>query len=339
MYDVITLGSATVDVFVKTRKPEIIKHRQHDDVCYAIGEKVLVENLRVDTGGGGTNTAVAFSRLGFKTGWVGKLGNDLHAKAVLDEMKREHVDFLGSHGKGIADRGRRTSADSVSRGMTGYSVILTGLEHDRTILAFKGVNDKLAPKDVSWNKLSTKWFYFSAMLGKSFETLKRAALFAKKHGIKYAFNPSMYLAQQGVRALKPIIQDCDLLVLNREEAQALLGVKDRCVEMLPALQKYAKIAVITDGPKTAHAYNGIEHYQLEPPNIKVIETTGAGDAFAAGMLAGLVLKKDIAAAMQYGMAESGSVIQHIGAKQRLLSRAEAERWITTRPAKLTVSRL
>ncbi len=320
MYDVITLGSATVDVFVKTKKPEIVKHKEHDDVCYAIGQKVLVEDLHVDTGGGGTNTAVAFSRLGLKTGWVGKVGNDLHAKTVLDEMKRERVDFLGARGSG----------------MTGYSVILVNLEHDRTILTFKGINDQLASPDVPWKKLNTKWFYLSAMLNTSFETLKKAAVFAKKNGIKYAFNPSLYLAQHGIKKLKPIIDGCDLLVLNREEAQAVLGTKQKCVEMLPALQQYAKIAVITDGPRTAHAYNGITHYQLEPPNIKVVETTGAGDAFAAGMLAGLLIKKDIGAALQLAMAESGSVIQHVGAKQKLLTRAEAER---VRPAKLTISRL
>jgi ribokinase len=323
MYDVITLGSASIDVFVKTRHPEIVKHRQHDDVCYAIGQKVLVEDLHVDTGGGGTNTAVAFARLGLKTGWVGKLGKDLHAKTVLDEMKREHVDFLGNQGAG----------------MTGYSVILTGLESNRTILTFKGVNDRLATKDIPWNKLATKWFYFSTLMGTSFETLKRAAAFAKKKGIRYAFNPSMYLAQQGANALKPIIQDCDLLVLNREEAQALLGTQGRCVEMLPELQRYAKIAVITDGPKPAHAYNGISHYEITPPDIPVVETTGAGDAFAAGMLAGLLITKDLAMAMQWGMAESCSVIQRIGAKQRLLSRAGIQRRARTKPAKLTITRL
>jgi ribokinase len=320
MHDIVTLGSATVDVFVKTRKPQIVKHRQHEDVCYAIGEKVLVDDLHVDTGGGGTNTAVAFSRLGLKTGWVGKLGKDLHAKTVLDEMKREKVNAMVSRGTG----------------MTGYSVILTGLEHDRTILAYKGVNDKLSSADVPWKKLGTKWLYLSAMLGKSFDTLVKAAQFAKQNNIKYAFNASMYLARQGVKALWPIIKDCDVLVLNREEAQALLGTQKRCRDMLPELQKYAKIAVITDGPRPAHAYNGIEHYEITPPDIKVVETTGAGDAFASGFVAGLIVKKDIAAALQWAMAESCSVIQHIGAKQKLLTRKEIER---AKPAKLTVTRL
>jgi ribokinase len=320
MYDVITLGSASVDVFVKTKKPEIVKHRTHDDVCYAIGQKVLVDDLHVDTGGGGTNTAVAFSRLGLKTGWVGKVGSDLHAKTVLGEMKREGVAVLGSHGKGL----------------TGYSVILTGLENNRTILTYKGANDLLLPNDVPWNKLATRWLYLSSLLGKSFATLTRAAAFAKKKGIRYAFNPSMYLAKQGLRALKPIINDCDVLVLNREEAQAVLGKSQRCIEMLPELQKHAKIVVITDGPRPAHAYNGINHYEITPPDISIVETTGAGDAFAAGFVAGLIVKKDIAAALQWAMADSCSVIQYMGAKQKLLTQKEIER---AKPAKLTITRL
>jgi ribokinase len=320
MYDVITLGSGTVDVFVKTKHPEIVKHKEHDDVCLAIGQKILVEDLHVDTGGGGTNTAVAFSRLGLKTGWIGKLGSDLHAKTIRDEMRREKVDFLGSHGKG----------------MSGYSVILTGLEHDRSILAFKGINDQLAPSDVPWEKLKTKWFYFSAMMNKSFETLKKAALFAKKNRIKYAFNPSMYIAKMGVKALKPIIEDCDLLIMNKEEAQALLGCDCGCKELLAGLQRYAKIAVITDGSKIAHAYNGIELYQLIPPHINVVESTGAGDAFAAGMVAGIIIRKDLEDAMQWGMAESSSVLQYIGAKQKLLTRREIEK---AQKAKLTITRL
>src|SRR3972149_5452603 len=130
VYDVITVGSATVDVFLRTSSKDVeIEHiHAHEDVCLPVGAKILIDNLATDTGGGGTNTAVAFSRLGLKTGWVGKIGTDLNAKTVLDEMKRERVDFLGAKGKG----------------MTGYSVILTGLEQNRTILAFKGVNDQLS---------------------------------------------------------------------------------------------------------------------------------------------------------------------------------------------------
>lgn len=318
VYDVIALGSASIDVFVKTKAPEIVKNEQHDDVCYAIGQKILVKDMHVDTGSGGTNVAVALSRLGLKTGWIGKLGSDLNAKSVLDKMKREHVDFLGTFGKG----------------MTGYSVILTGLEQDRTILTFKGVNDQLEPREIRWNKLKTRWFYFSAMINRSFETLQRAAILAKKKGVKYAFNPSAYLAQKGLKALKPIIQGCNLLVLNLEEAQALLGTKAGSEDMLPELQEYAEIVLITDGARVVHASDGVNSYRIFPPKIKVEDTTGAGDAFAAGVLAGLIIKQEIRAAIQWAIAESSSVIQHLGAKKGLLTCKEIERWVKAKPVKI-----
>ncbi len=95
MFDVITVGSASADVFVKTQS-EIVPHRGHQDVCYALGSKNLITDLHFSTGGGGTNTATAFSRLGLKTGWVGKLGHDFNAKAVLHQLAQDKVVFLGA---------------------------------------------------------------------------------------------------------------------------------------------------------------------------------------------------------------------------------------------------
>jgi len=319
MFDVITIGSATVDVFVKTayKGTEFHEYHQHQDVCYPIGQKVLIEDLHIDTGGGGTNTAVAFSRLGLKTGWLGKLGTDTNSSQILEVIKKEKVAFLGNRGKG----------------MTGYSVILVGLRENRTILTFKGINDQLSTSDVPWSRLKTKWLYCSAMLGQSFKTLEKICLFAKQHHIKYAFNPSMYLAAQGMQKLKKIIQDCDVLVLNKEEANALLGTQQKSMEfLLKKLQEHAKIAVVTDGPNGAHAYNGIKKYAIAPRRVRVVETTGAGDAFAAGFVAGLALHDDIAKAMQLGLAESESVIQHIGAKNKLLKRNEAKSLLKKMPA-------
>ena len=237
-------------------------------------------------------------------------------------MKRENIGFLGSQGKG----------------MTGYSVILTGLKHNRTILAFKGINDKLAPNDVKWNKLKTRWFYFSTMMGKSYGTLKRAVAFAKNKKIPYAFNPSMYLAKQGLKKLKPIITGCDLLVLNKEEAQAVLKKKAQPVVLLKGLAQRAKRVIITDGPRAVHATDGTKHYLLQPHKTKIVEATGAGDAFAAGTVAGLIITKDLAKALKWGLAESESVLGHIGAKKDLLTRPQIDKQ-ARKPAKLKITRL
>lgn len=322
MFDIITVGSATQDVFVRTEKEEISQHGDHHDVCYTIGSKSLIKELHFATGGGATNSAVAFARLGLKTGCVCTVGRDLNGKNVLSELKEENVAFLGAEKKGN----------------TGYSVVLIGLEKDRFILTYKGVNDVLLRKDVRYNKLNAKWLYISSMINNSFETAKQIVKHAKKSKIKWAFNPSQYLAEKGVHFLKEFIYGCDLLVLNKEEANALVSSWNYGIfeaeELLQQLNKYAKIVVITDGPRTAYAFDGRIKYALLPTKINVVETTGAGDAFASGVLAGLHLTDNIAFALQLGYSEASSVIQHIGAKNKLLTLKEAIESIKKHPAKI-----
>lgn len=308
MQDIITVGSATEDVFVKTRNPEIIKKNSIHEVCYPIGTKIIVDDIHFCTGGGGTNTAVSFSRLGLRTAYLGKLGNDKSAREVLAELKKENVDFVGKS----------------EEGKTGYSVILVGLEDDRTILTYKGMADDLENRDINFAKLKTKWFYFSSMLGKSFDSLKKIVQYAKKNKIKYAFNPSTYLAKKGITYLREIITDCDILVINKEEAELLAG-KNSINQLLKKLQEYAKIVIITDGKNGAYAYNGIEKYTVAPRKINVVESTGAGDAFASGVTAGIIKGKSIEDSLRLGQLNAEGVLGYIGAKNNLLKLSEAEK--------------
>jgi len=312
MYDIISVGSATEDVFLKTGNPEIIKEGRLHEVCYPVGTKINVEEIHFSTGGGGTNSAVSFSRLGLRAAYLGKIGNDRSAAEVLKALESEKVKFIGKSEKGN----------------TGYSVILIGLEHDRTILAYKGMADELKPGDINWHSLNTKWFYFSSLLETSFETMKKISAFAKKNKIKYAFNPSTYLAKKGMNYLREIIDGCSLLVMNREEA-ALLAGAGSINQMLRKLQSHAKIVIITDGAKGAYAYNGIEKYSVIPRKIKIIETTGAGDAFASGVTAGIIKGKSFEDCLRLGQFNAEGVLGAVGAKNYLLKSSEAERLLKT----------
>lgn len=308
--DIITVGSATIDVFVSVaqRQEEVLPHEKHMDVCYHIGGKSLITNLVMNTGGGGTNTAVAFSRLGLRTGWLGVLGNDEHGDIVEKQLKKEKIAILGKR----------------KPGMTGYSVIIVGLQKDHVVLAYKGVNNKLQAKELPWARLRPRWFYFSSMVGDSLTALKRIAEYAVEHDIPYAFNPSMYLVNNGPEPISPILNGCAVLILNKAEAQSLLGIFREDNFLLKGLRKLTKgIVVITDGSKGAYAYDGEYKYTLVPRNTPVVETTGAGDSFASGFVAALMMKKDIAYALRLGQAEASSVISHIGAKEKLLKRREA----------------
>jgi len=307
-YDVISVGGANIDVFITTKSKdvEIENIHAHEDVCMPIGAKILIDTLVTDTGGSGLNTSTAFARLGFKAAVISKLGEDMNADIVLNKLKKEKVDFLGVK----------------TPGHTGYSVILSGLHKNRTILTFKGNNNKLTTKDVPWKKLKTKWFYFGTLLDQSWKTQCEIAKFAKKNNIKLLFNPSLYLAERGMKYLKPILDACTILVLNKEEAQALTGMTGYTKQILEKLQENVPVVVITDGPRGALAYNGMKFYSIVPKDVPIVDTTGAGDSFASAFLAGLLDGQDIPTALKWGAAEANSVIQHYGATNILLNRKE-----------------
>src|SRR3989344_8220153 len=235
MYDVITVGSATVDVFAKTHFSELIKiidpKGETDLLAFPSGTKILIDDLEFTTGGGGTNTAVAFSRLGHTVGFIGKLGKGTNSDFIHKNLVKEKVHLLCGHGNGNA----------------GYSIILDTLEHDRTILTHKGINDELKPEDIPFRKLKAKWFYFGAMMGESFNTLEKLAEFAQKNKIKIAFNPSTYLAEKGKSYLKNILSRTELLVLNKEEACLLVGHDGMDGLLLKLKGLGPRIVVITDG--------------------------------------------------------------------------------------------
>ncbi|MAF34690.1 hypothetical protein CMO91_02490 [Candidatus Woesearchaeota archaeon] len=296
MYDIISVGSATWDCFIHAKPEGYVKHGGHIDACYAIGQKVLIDKMESHSGGGGTNTAVAFSRLGFKTGYIGGIGTDHNGQAVRAELVKEKVDCIA---KPIP-------------GSTGYSVILLGLKHDRSILTHKGVNNQLP-----YTYKDAKAYYFTSMMHKSWGTAKKILRQVKKKQRFYAFNPSAYQVGKGVRYLQPFIKDCGLLIMNKEEAQSLLKKKCSMQSAAQELGKHALNVVITDGPRGAVGYDG-ELYTLKLRKVTVVETTGAGDAFGAGTMVGLLKRKSLPDAMQLGQREAASVLRHVGAKQDLL---------------------
>jgi ribokinase len=318
MYDMITVGSATMDAFAKT-DAELITIRsgsgEEEHIAYPVGTKILVEHLDFQTGGGGTNTAVSFSRLGLKTAFLGKIGKDANGRQILEELKRERVEFIGALGKE----------------QTGYSIILDSIEEDRTILAFKGANNSLSSREIKKSRLTTRWFYFSSMMEKSYTALEYLASHAARNSIKIAFNPSSYLTKKGVAYLSKVLRSTYVLILNKEEAEMLVG-RGTMDELAISLRKLGpKIAVVTNGRDGVTACDGMRLYHLQANKVKVAETTGAGDAYASGFVAGMALGKSVEFSMRLGMVNATSVVMYIGAKNRLLTMREALKMIARNP--------
>lgn len=310
MYDVVTVGSSTVDIFAQTAFSELIKiidpKKEVDLLSFPSGSKVLVEHIEQTIGGSGTNAGVALSRLGHKVAYVGKIGEDSNGDLIIRELRKEKIDVLASRKKGFS----------------GYSIILETLEHDRTILAYKGVNNDLRYNDVPLKKMKTRWFYFGSMMESSFKTQERLARFARKNNIQILFNPSNYLAQKGHTYLNTILKHTTILTLNKEEASCLSGKED-IKDVLLALHSYGpKIVVITDGKKEINAYAEDILYTCKPPKTKVVDCTGAGDAFSSAFLSGVIQEKEIPECLKMGVVNSSSIIKRYGAKNKLLSKRE-----------------
>jgi len=326
MYDVITVGSATVDALARTEFCEMT-HDRHDDECiaYPVGSKILMEELILTVGGGGTNTAVSLARLGHKVAFIGKIGSKYNSKRVIEELKKEKVN---------------TSLVIRSKtGHTGYSIILDSKKHDRTILSFRGSNNDLGFNEIDFKKIKTKWFYFSSMIGKSFKTLEKIASYAEKNKIKIAFNISSYLAKKGKNHLKNILKKTKILVLNKEEARLLVGKGDIKNLLKKLIELSPNIVAITDGKHGVFVYENGIFYSGKPHNVNIVETTGAGDAFASSFLCGIIRKNNVEFALRLGMTNAESVIQHHGAKEKLLTYNEALKIMKKRPIKLIKKKL
>jgi sugar/nucleoside kinase (ribokinase family) len=196
---------------------------------------------------------------------------------------------------------------------------------DRTILTYKGCSNDLHMDEVDFSKLDAKWFYFSSMMADSLQTSIEIAKKIKETSSKLIFNPSSYLAKLGVEAIKDILSVTDVLVFNKEESQLLTGLKDQ-----KKIFKYLKsiirgIIVITDGKNGATCFDGKKIYFANPlKNLVIVETTGAGDAFASGFGAGIMLGNSIENSLKMALLQSESVIQEYGAKSNILTKKELD---------------
>lgn len=336
MFDIITIGAATRDVFLTSPLFKIVKDPKHlkkfgiptgEAQCFALGGKIEISKPVFTTGGGAGNTAVTFSRQGLKTGVLIKLGEDESAKVILEEFKREEIVSF---------------AVSAKNTPTAYSTILLAPGGERTILVYRGASENLKVKEIPFSKMQTRWLYVSP--GKiSFGALKKIFDYFSKQKTLIVFSPSKHLIEMGAKKLKPFLIKSKAVILNREEAAYLTNSDYRNEKKIfKKLDKMAPgIAVMTDGSKGVLVSDGFNIYKAGIfKEEKLIDRTGAGDAFGSGFVAGLIKKKErcekglcridnIEYALRLGSANAASVVEHIGAKKGILTKKKFEnnpRW-------------
>ncbi len=319
MFDIITFGSATRDLFVKSKNFKALKDKKFitgKGLCFNIGSKVYLDELFFASGGGGSNTAATFAIQGFKTAYVGMVGNDPGGKSIVEEWNKFKIKSFVSINKNHN---------------TPYSIILSVSGRGRTILIYQGASHEMEKKDIPFSKLKAKWFYIAGLSGKSAKTLVPIINFAKKNKIKVALNPGAAQLKLGLKGLKSILSVVDVLSLNKEEAANLAGLPyNKEKEIFKKLDEYVRgIVIMTKGPDGVVVSDGKNVCQAGIfKEKKHVDRTGAGDAFGSGFVAGLMRTGKIEEAIRLGSANGTSIVEQFGAKNGILSKQDFKdkRW-------------
>ncbi|MEM4257522.1 MAG: carbohydrate kinase family protein [Candidatus Diapherotrites archaeon] len=307
MFDVISIGSATEDVFVFVPKSNF----QTEECVFLPGSKVEINDVIFSIGGGSTNSAVAFSRLGLKTGTLFVIGNDESGKKILAEMKKEKVNTK--------------HCIITKKSETSYSVILTGFGRDRVILFYRGATELFESEKINWKKVKSKWFYISSLHSKG-NLLREIFSHTQKNKIKVAWNPGKVELERGFSYLKSLPGKADVFIVNSHEALMLTGSADINRNIIKLLD-LGKISVITDGKNGAYCCDGKNLFFIEPIDVPIVDVTGAGDAFSSAFTFAIIKGYSLERAMQYGTVEAASVVSNLGTKNILLTKNGIEKAI------------
>ena len=280
------------------------------DACLPLGSKLGLDQLQVTTGGGATNAAVTFSRLGLKAACITRVGQDLAGEEVARELKRERV---AANFVQIDDELH-----------TATSIIFVAGTGHRAILTFRGAANALSAKQIPWNKLNSRWFYITG-LGGNLKLIGQIMDAAKKCGAKVAWNPGNGELVLGLKKLAPLLKQTAVLIMNREEAAALTNLPPRHLhDIIKKLKPFGlDVLAITDGQRGA--YLQADNKTVFTPALKGkrVNTTGAGDAFGSGLVAALTKEYDISDALKVAMLNATSVVCHMGAKAGILHKIPA----------------
>lgn len=309
MFDIISIGDAVLDTFLRLKEAIIIPSKEEHNpmLCLAYADKILVEHLEQKIAGNAANNAIGSSRLGMKAAFYSVVGNDDSGKKIIKAIRQE----------GVSTKYLRIDKSQP----TNYTVVLN-YNGERTQLIYRVDRRYKLPK---FKK--TAWVYYTAV-GKNHIHLEKEIIeYIKKTGAKLSFNPGDYQLERGAAALKNVLKHTEILFVNKEEGHKLVG---HC-EMKDLLNKLKNLGpnliVVTDGSKGACAYNGKMSYCMGVFPTKVIEMTGAGDAFATGFIAALHNNQDIGEALIWGTANSTSVINYIGPQEGLLTKQGIEKMV------------
>ncbi|MFA6251794.1 MAG: carbohydrate kinase family protein [Candidatus Paceibacterota bacterium] len=314
MFDVITFGSAAWDIALNLPKAKIKKEVNlivDRGIFFNLGSKIDISNINTNFGGGGVNTATTFALQGLKTAYCGSVGEDIGGREILNYLKERKIN---------------TSFVKIAKEKkTNTSVIMIPPNEDRTILVYRGASDCLKENEINWKKLQSRWFYLAPLSGRLSSIAGNILVHAKNKNIKTAVNLGGSQLVLPKNKLQQVFDMTDVLILNLEEASVLTKINYNEEEkIIKAIAKvYKGIIVITKGEYGVTVVCGDKIYEATAKKVKPVDTTGAGDAFAAAFISALIKDEhDIEYAIRLGIANAKGCLLEMGSINGLLSKKQ-----------------
>jgi len=270
-------------------------------------EESFITAFKESPGGSAANAAVGLQRLGLKVGFIGKIAEDREGRLLLKDFEDEEVD---TNGIVVSKQGRSGAA-------MGY----VDKKGDRALYIDPGVNDSLEFEEIDLAYAGdTNFLHLTSFVGDTtFRSQKE--LVRTLSDVKVSFDPGELYARRGLASLKPIIERSSVMFPNENEVKLLTGQSyEKGSEIL--LDEGAKTVVVTLGPRGCYVANGREAHLAKPYEAEVVDTTGAGDAFCAGFLYGLIKNKDLYECGRLGNFVASRCLQKVGAREGLPRRLD-----------------
>lgn len=287
---IIVVGSCNTDMVIRV------------DHLPLPGETIIGHNFITNQGGKGANQAVAVSRLGGKTAFIARLGNDDFGAKSLRLLTEEGIDTSCIH-----------LTDGVS---TGVAIIPVDDKGENSIIVSSGANALLSSTDIEAAKpLFQNASILLMQLETPVPTLISAARLAKSYGAKVVLNPAPYPKEPLPSELLELV---DIITPNETEAAGMSGIKvvdeDTAFEAISAIQRQGVgMVIITAGASGAYTIIKGQIIRIPSTKVEAIDTTAAGDTFCGALCVALSKGADTVEAIRFANKAASISVTRIGA--------------------------
>lgn len=310
---IIGIGNAIVDILCKVDDEFLTKNNLIKGSMSLIDEEVAnqlsqLDNEKITSGGSAGNTMAILGQLSCKSEFLGKVANDKFGQKFISQLSASNTRFINN---------------SFSQKSSAKSFILVTPDAQRTMCTFLGCASEIEEHDIHEAMLKdAKILYLEGYLWDREETilsLKKAISLAKKHQVKIAFSLSdlFCVARHKKDFLSLIQNDLDILFANEKEILELISSTEfSLTEVAEFLkQKRDLIAVVTRSEEGCAVFQNNKFFESKAIKVdNLIDTTGAGDAFAAGFLYGLSNDLPLKKSAEIGNILASKIIQKFGAR-------------------------